>query len=112
MNALSDRASPMAKAVSTPTTTAALRCSAVRTDARTLTCTTTTAVRVASTAAETSTNFTASPHARPPANAAFATVPTSVDVGGVHDTASATRSHPRRRRLVRRRGGSGFTTPR
>ena len=38
-------------------------------------------------------------------------MPTSVDVGGVHDTASATRSHPRWSRLVRRRGGSGSTNP-
>ncbi len=77
----------MANAVSTPTTKAALRCRAVRTDARTLTCTTTTAVRAASTAALMSANLTARLHATPAATPALATVPSSVDVGGVHDTA-------------------------
>ena len=85
----------MASATSTPSTTAPLRWSAVRTDARTETCTTTTAVSEARIGAAMSVTSSAIHHDRPAARPDFATVPISVDVGGVHETASASRSHSR-----------------
>src|SRR5262245_55789553 len=98
VNPFSDTASPIARATRTPSTTAAVRCSALPSEARTFTCTTTIAVSAASTGASTSVEATANAHATPAAKADLATVPISVDVGGVHATAVATRSHSRRTR--------------
>ena len=97
--------SPSASASSTPSTTPALRCSAVRTDARTETCTTTSAVSGASTGSDTPVTARAIGHDNPAANADFATVPISVDVGRVHETASVSRCHGRRRRAPTRHSG-------
>lgn len=83
----SSSASPMASATRTPSTTAALRWSAVRTDARADTCTTTRAVSGASTGAGTPVTTRAIHHDKPAASPDLATVPISVDVGGVHETA-------------------------
>ena len=94
-------ASPMASASRTPSTTAALRWIAVRTDARTDTCTTTSAVSGASTGSGTSVTTPAIHHDRPAAKPDLATMPISVDVGGVHETAWTRRCHSCRTRLPR-----------
>ena len=95
----------MANAMSTPSTTAALRWSAVRTEARTETCTTTIAVSGPSTGSGTSVTAPAIHHDSPAASPDLATVPISVDVGGVHDTDSRRRCRSRRVRLPRRPAG-------
>ena len=58
-----------------------------RCDARTDTWTTTIAVSDASTGSDTPVITSATHHARPAANPDLATTPSSVEVGGVHDTA-------------------------
>ena len=108
----SDRTSPIASATRTPSTTAALRCSALRTEARTETCTTTTAVSGASTGAGTPVTTRANHHDNPAARPDLATVPISVDVGGVHATASARRRHHRRSRGRTPLGGCVATAER
>ena len=77
----------------TPSTTAALRWIAVRIDERTETWTTTRAVNGARTGSGAPVTAWASPHPSPAASPDLATVPISVDVGGVHETACATRRH-------------------
>ena len=57
------------------------------------------AVSGASTGSGTPVTTPAIHHDRPAANPDLATTPISVDVGGVHETASTTRCHNRRRRL-------------
>jgi hypothetical protein len=64
-----------------------MRCIAVRTDARTETCTTTRAVSGASTGSGRPVTTRAIHHDRPAANPDLATTPISVDVGGVHEIA-------------------------
>ena len=93
MSAFHSRASPIAKARRTPSTTAALRWIAARTDDRTDTWTTTRDVSGASTGSGTPVTNPAIHHDRPAANADLPTTPISVDVGRVHETASATRCH-------------------
>jgi hypothetical protein len=105
-------ASPMANAMRTPSTTAALRWSAVRTEARTETCTTTMAVSGPSTGSGTSVTVPAIHHDSPAANPDFATVPISVEVGGVHDTASRRRCRNRGVRLPRPGAGCVSTVGR
>ena len=93
VSAFHARASPIAKARRTPSTTATLRSIALRTDDRTETWTTTMAVSGASTGSGTPVTNPAIHHDRPAANPDLATTPISVEVGRVHDTASTTRCH-------------------
>ena len=99
MSAFTSRASPIAKARSTPSTTATLRWIAARTDDRTETWTTTRAVSGASTGFGTPVTTPATHHDRPAANPDLATMPISVDVGRVHAMASTARCHSARTRL-------------
>ena len=123
VNAFHARASPIAKARRTPSTTATLRWIAARTDDRTETWTTTRAVSGARTGSGTPVTNPAIHHARPAATPDLATTPISVDVGRVHETAPTTRCHsgptrpaegcvatiglPSRFRGVNRRAGGG-----
>ena len=93
VSAFHARASPIAKARRTPSTTATLRSIALRTDDRTETWTTTMAVSGASTGSGTPVTNPAIHHDRPAANPDLATTPISVEVGRVHDTVSTTRRH-------------------
>ena len=112
VNPFNPSASPSAKATKTPSTTAPLRWSAVRSDARTDTATVTTAVSDASTGAESPVTTPAIHHDRPAANPALATKPISVEVGGVHETASARRRHSPRTPLPGPRSGCVTTAGR
>ena len=77
-------------------------------EARTDTCTTTSAVNGASTGAGMSVTSRAIDQARPAANPDLATTPSSVDVGAVHDTARARRCHHAWARPFSRRGAGAF----
>ncbi len=96
--------SPSASASSTPSTTARLRRTALEIEDRTDTRTVTMAVSGARSGLATSVTRLAIAHASPAARPAFRTMPTSVEVGRVHETDSVNRVH---HRLSRPRGSSG-----